>query len=151
MPLYDFVCPACDHLQEEFQGMNDRRTATCEMCGSLSCWSPTTVAGLTIIGDTCSGSMNYTGYDPVLKTEIHGRSHRKRVMKEQGLKEYNPNPEIKAARDEAKYMRRHAPPRDSEARIAGGKLVFSAQDKVVKKQISDNIDKTYKKVQIKGV
>ena len=33
MPTYDYVCDACRHAFEEFQGMSDRLLRTCPSCG----------------------------------------------------------------------------------------------------------------------
>lgn len=140
MPNYQYECPRCLVWFEDFMPHELMDKAVCPECGAFGEYRPSRFFAQ---GDTVAGGVQYTGFDPVLKTEIHGKQHRKKVMKEQGLKEYEPNQEIKKARDEAKYIRKHSPRGDYNARIAGGNLVFGARDKVAKRHLSEKIDKVY--------
>ena len=84
MPVYDMWCPECGNkrFDKYFRNMRDRQRCKCDMCRSQMI--PMVPKRLMINMDsTCEG------YDEVLNTHLRGNTHRKQVMKEQGLQERN--------------------------------------------------------------
>ena len=84
MPVYDMWCPECGNtrLDKYFKNMQDRQECECENCRVQMV--PMVPKGLMINLDS-----TYEGYDEVLETYLRGNTHRKEVMKEQGLRERN--------------------------------------------------------------
>jgi hypothetical protein len=123
MPLYSLECPRCGDLDEHFLGINDAQVEVpCDHCG----WAMTRAADrayyadpIAIQGDTCAGCENFSNYyDDALEVVIESRDHRKRIMEERKLTEYEPTAEGKAARKEARYITDNAPPGDKKALAA---------------------------------
>lgn len=128
--LYDFYCEKCNEITEVFQRMNDKHEYDCEKCGTSTerVWDVPF-----FVGDTCS---DY--YDAGLGCHIKNKEHRKAVMLEKGVTEYNPDPEMKKARDEARYVRSTAKPSEASAAVneiykeAGAKR----KRKIIRKELS---------------
>ena len=120
MPLYSLECDRCGVLDEHLQGSDDTHTAVeCENCGhQMTRFKNRAYYAdpIAIQGDTCAGSENFSNYyDDALDMHITSRDHRKRVMKERRLTEYEPTSEGKAARAESAYIRKNAAPNDTKA------------------------------------
>jgi len=84
VPVYDMWCPECGNkrFDKYFRNMRDRQAYECEICRVQML--PMIPRRMMIIMDsTCEG------YDEVLNTHLRGNTHRKEVMKEQGLVERN--------------------------------------------------------------
>jgi len=120
MPLYSLECKECGDLDEHLQGSQDSNLIVlCDMCGA----EMTRLGNrayyadpINIQGDTCAGSENYSNYfDDGLDTFVKSRDHRKQIMKDRGLTEYEPTSEGKAARKESAYIRKNAAPNDTKA------------------------------------
>jgi len=120
MPLYSLECDRCHVLDEHLQEPNDTHLPVeCENCG----WEMTRFKNrayyadpIAIQGDTCAGSENYSNYfDDGLDTFVTSRDHRKKIMKERGLTDYQPTAEGAAARAESAYIRKNAPKGDLKA------------------------------------
>ncbi|HUX77149.1 MAG TPA: hypothetical protein VMY40_10970 [Anaerolineae bacterium] len=122
MPIYSLQCPECSVVSEHIMGMGDNwAQVKCTDCGlplnrgqhrAWSCDLPT------IQGDTVAGGCNYFYHDKALGMDIRGKEHRDRLMKERGLVEYSPDPEMKKHRDEARYIREQSHKGDPDAAAA---------------------------------
>jgi hypothetical protein len=98
-----------------------------------------------IHGDTCSGSCNFSNYfDEGLDTYVSSRDHRKEIMKERKLTEYEPNPEALAARKEARYILDNAPKNDATARKAAKAQSKAVHEKRTKRVVDNRIKKARK-------
>lgn len=106
MPVYEFHCDVCARYQEEWQGMNDDHIAFCGKCGRAMdrVFSP---AYLT--GDLPQTRGTVMGYDETLGCEVRGQQHRKDLMEQKGLKQYEPDPLIAKYGAEARYIEKHDP------------------------------------------
>lgn len=119
MPLYDLCCPLCGKINEVAMGVDDQEVVyNCESCDAeITRCANQYYANkrIAISGDTCANSVDYSGWDDGLDTYVRSRDHRKQIMAERGLTEYVPDPTMKKARDEARYIRDHAPKGDKAA------------------------------------
>ena len=146
MPLYSLECPECGDLAEYFQGVDDRfAEVECEKCGAVMTRATDRAYyadRVMIQGDTCAGSCNFSNYyDDGLDMHIESRDHRKRVMKEKGLSEYVPNPDMKAARKEARYILDHSPKGDKTALAAARKQSKDADSARKERVVGAAMDK----------
>lgn len=148
MPIYCGECGSCGKVSEFLFGANDPRTCHCPECGDkfeLEGHRRWDMERVNISGDTCAGSVNYSGYyDEGLGEYVLSRSHRKLLMDEKGLTEYSPDPEMKKHRDEARYIREHARPGDPSAAAAARKEYKTAADKRTRRLV----DESFKKAKI---
>ena len=119
MPLYDLTCPKCEMDSEHLMGMDDGHAQIkCPGCGEkMTRLEHKKYAGMKIQiqGDTVAGGCNYDYYDENLDCQITSKQHRLDEMKKQGLKEYTPDPMMKAHRDEQRYIRKNSKPGDAQA------------------------------------
>lgn len=127
--IYKLQCPACSFADEYWMGMHDQDAeVSCEKCGTMvsrklhRVWEPT----FQIQGDTVPRGCSYDYWDENLGVRVKSKGHRQDEMKRQGLREYAPDPEMKARRDEARYIRAHAPKNDRDAAAAARKLYKEA-------------------------
>lgn len=90
-------------------------------------------------------STNYDGYyDDALDTWITSKRHRKDVMDQKGLVEYEPNPTLKRMSDESKYIMKHSNPGDHEA-VAARKTIHKAADKYRREtKVGASLEKAFK-------
>ena len=82
MPVYDMWCPDCGNkrFDKYFHNVRDRHGYGCDIC--MARMLPMIPKRMMINMDsTCEG------WDEVLETHLRGNTHRKQVMKEQGLQE----------------------------------------------------------------
>lgn len=100
--LYDFMCWDCRVKVEDVeQAANDEHKIDCPKCGKR-------------IGQFyhapefhCNRSVS-DYYDPGLGMYVPSKQFREDAMKAQGLTPYEVRPKMKKAREEAKYIRKHA-------------------------------------------
>ena len=123
--IYKLQCPDCSFTDEHWMGMHDQNAeVACEKCGAVvsrklhRVWEPT----FQIQGDTVPRGCSYDYWDENLGVRVKSKAHREDEMKRQGLREYAPDPEMKKYRDEARYIRSHAPKNDREVAAATRKL-----------------------------
>jgi len=87
MPVYDMWCPECGdkRLDKYFRSVQERQSYECEICTVPM--KPMVPRGIMINMDsTCEG------YDEILGVHLRGNTHRKEVMKEQGVIERDSTP-----------------------------------------------------------
>lgn len=146
MPFYTMVCPKCGHVEEYLQGAND----VCVVLQCANCSADITrrdnrlyAADVPVIqGSTVAGGCNYDGYfDEGLGLWVKSKRHRAEEMKKQGLQEYSPDPEFAKHRDEAKYIRKHAPKGDKEAVTAAREQYKIADEKRKRRAVRSAIQK----------
>jgi len=142
--IYKLRCPTCRKAQDHNLAMNDvNAVVPCEFCQAEvsrkldRVWEPT----FSIQGDTVPGGCSYDYVDGNLGVRVKSKRHRLDEMKRQGLREYAPDPESKAARDEAQYIRTHAGPSDLGAPAAAKKVVSEMAKKKQAARIRDLMDK----------
>lgn len=146
MPLYDLNCPHCHETEEYVMEPSDSDTLVeCVLCSGVMTrrvnqdYSNKQIA---IQGDTCAGSENFGNYfDEGLDTFITSRDHRKRIMKERKLTDYEPTSEGKAARAESAYIRKNAAPNDRKALEAARQQSRDMDGKRKKRVIKEASDK----------
>jgi hypothetical protein len=95
--------------------MQDKHEAFCQKCG-IKMERVFYPAYLT--GDLPQTKGTVCGYDESLGVELRGRAHREAIMRERGLAEFVPDPQMQAYREEIKYVEKHAPGRDGRAAVA---------------------------------
>ncbi len=149
MPLYSLECHVCGDLDEYIIGVpNGTDPIPCEACGAelTRMGNRAYYADRVMIqGDTCAGSCNFSNYyDDALDMHIDSRDHRKRVMEEKGLTEYSPNPEMKAARTEARYILDNSPKGDKTALDAARQQSRDVDGKRKERVIGAAMDKARK-------
>jgi len=151
MPLYSLECPQCRQVSEHLMGMDDNRTLIkCTYCaGPMNRNEHRAYYAdpVMIIGDTCSGGCNFSGYyDEGLGAYVSSRTHRKNLMAAKGLTEYVPDPMMSAARKEAKYIRANAPENDPAAMHAAKDQSKVAHDKRTERVIDAALAKARKEI-----
>lgn len=127
--LYTLQCRACESVEDYNMGMYDTDLEViCEGCGlSMTrrvnrVWEP----NYQIQGDTVPRGCSYDYWDGNLGVRVKSKRHRADEMKRQGLRDYSPDPELKKYRDEARYVREHAPNGDLGAYRAANSLYKEA-------------------------
>lgn len=142
--IYKLRCPSCLGCDDYNMAMNDvDLVVPCEFCGAdvsrKTCrvWEPT----FQIQGDTVPGGCSYDYWDGNLGVRVKGKRHRQDEMKRQGLREYAPDPELKAARDEANYIRSHSGPTDLGVSKVTKDIITTATKKKRAARIKDMMDK----------
>lgn len=145
MPVFYCECGSCGHVGEYAFGMDDERVFGCAECGDKQ---PVDghrlygLEGLQISGDTVAGGCNLSGYfDEGLGEYVVSRGHRQELMRKKGLAEYSPDPEMKAHRDEARYIRENAPKGDPIAAAAARKELKTAADKRRDRLVNETFEK----------
>ena len=123
--IYKLRCPQCNSAEDYNLAMNDvDAEVACEKCGAQvfrkyhRIWEAT----FQIQGDTVPRGCSYDYWDENLGVRVKSKAHRADEMNRQGLREYAPDPEMKKYRDEARYIRSHAPKDDREVAAAARKL-----------------------------
>jgi putative FmdB family regulatory protein len=133
MPLYDLICPKCDQESEHLLGMDDQWLhVKCPSCGEkMTRGSNKKYHGMRVLiqGDTVAGGCNYDYFDENLGCHIKNKQHRAEVMKQQGVREYSPDPVMQKHRDERKHIRKNSKPGDIDAAKAIHKEKKAAQTK----------------------
>jgi len=133
MPFHDLKCPECEAVSEHLMGKDDKwLLVKCPSCGrKLTRGDNKHYAGMRIQiqGDTVAGGCNYNYYDEHLDCHIKSKQHRADEMKRQGVREYTPDPVMKAHRDEQRYIKNHSKPGDAQAARAINKEKKAAQTK----------------------
>jgi hypothetical protein len=142
--IYKLRCPNCLEADDYNLAMDDvDAVVPCEFCGmdvsrkTDRVWEPT----FSIQGDTVPGGCSYDYWDGNLGVQVKGKRHRQDEMKRQGLREYAPDPELKAARDEAHYIRTHSRAGETSAKEAASQIVKTASKKKQAARIKDMMDK----------
>lgn len=79
MPIYEYECPICGLITEQFNTIEDRHRNAPECCGITSKLIISKPANPYVSG--------YPYYDPILETEVTDPMHRKRLMKKYNLEE----------------------------------------------------------------
>jgi len=134
--LHDLQCPKCEMVSEHLLGKDDRWVEVkCPGCGvKMTRGDNKKYAGMIIHiqGDTVAGGCNYNYYDENLGCQIGSKQHRADEMKKQGVREYAPDPVIKAHRDEQRYIKKNSNPGDAQAAKAIQVEKKAAQYKRVK-------------------
>ena len=123
--IYKLQCPECGQQDEYHLAMCDSgAVVTCENCSAAVYRSLHRVYEPTfqIQGDTVPRGCAYDYWDENLGVRVKSKAHRADEMKRQGLRDYAPDPEMKKYRDEARYVRSHAPVNDRDAAAAARKL-----------------------------
>lgn len=148
MPLYSIQCPKCHDTDDHFQGINDTNVSvSCIHCGAYMTRRDNrnyAADNISISGDTCSESTDYSGFDDGLDMHIRSRTHRKQVMKERELTEYVPSSEGIAARTEARYILSNSPKGDKSALKAAKAQSVAVHHKRTKRVIDTKIAKARK-------
>jgi len=148
--LFTLSCDGCGFIDEYiFDAREENKQCPCVECGdTLStkthrlylCDIPQ------ITGDTVSKGMNWNYYDDALGIQIHGKQHRADEMEKRGLTDYNPDPVMKAHRDEARRIRENSVPSDADAQAAIAKEYKTATDKRHDRNIRASFDKSLKDI-----
>jgi putative FmdB family regulatory protein len=143
MPIYELECDYCGLRSEHHLGMNDSLDdwLDCPQCTGKICRRHNRIYSVpTIQGDTVAGGCSYEYFDDGLGEYVKSKKHRKELMKEKGLTEYNPDPELQKHRDEAMYIRKNSNIKEPGALAAVRKEHKTAADKrrdrIVKKTFS---------------
>ena len=80
MPIYDLVCPKCDHEWEEFTSVTRKDEVNCSLCGTF---------GITLI--TCKSIPEVYGYyNPGFGAYVHSKKAESLIKKEKNLEELSP-------------------------------------------------------------
>ena len=150
MALFTLSCDGCGFIDEYiFDAREENKQCPCVECGdTLStkthrlylCDIPQ------ITGDTVSKGMNWNYYDESLGEHITSKQQRADVMKKKGLTEYDPDPAMKAHRDEARYIRERSAPSDADARAAIRKEYKTAIDTRRERNLRTSLDGSFKKL-----
>lgn len=85
MSRYDYLCPNCEHIQEEVHGMRERPEIACEVCGVLS---TRLIAGnVEFAGVSGRNDMyHFVDVDTTGKPiEFHGKRQWREHLKQHGL------------------------------------------------------------------
>jgi putative FmdB family regulatory protein len=129
--LYDFICESCNIIFEVQQGMKEDHEYDCEKCKAPArrVYSP-----ITFSVDTCS---DY--YDDGLGCYIKNKDHRKEVMREQNVTEYNPDSIASKMKKDLKDIDADAKP--EEAGAAKQQVRKEASTKRKRSQIRSTIKK----------
>lgn len=137
MPIYTYCCPVCGTVNDEQRLMAERNLVLKCACG---CSMDRVFTAPAIGGDlpATGWRQNVAGYDSGLDAVVLDESHRQRLMKEKGLKEYSPDPEMKKIRDEQAYVKKHGKGKD--ANVALGRLAAEA----TRKRRNTNVSKVVK-------
>lgn len=109
MARYDFACYDCQVVvRDVIQGMNEKHEINCPECGRAigQVFYPPQFHLNKSVSDY---------YDEGLGMYVPSKSFREDTMKAKGLTEYNPNPRMKKAREEAAYLRGQGPGGNAEA------------------------------------
>ncbi len=81
MPVYDYVCPDCGHVEDKFvHDFTDKHSQRCGLCDEAT----QAVPSLTAISPDWEPY-----YDDVMETHVTSRSHRRDLMKKHGIQEKN--------------------------------------------------------------
>lgn len=145
MPIYTLECSYCCLRSEHMLGMNDSLDdlIKCPMCGEDMTRRNDRIYDVPQIqGDTVAGGYERYGYDIGLGEVVKNKQHREDLMKEKGLYEYAPDPEMKKHRDEAHHIRKHSKPSDPEARAAINKEYKTALDKRRDRNVRASLEKS---------
>jgi putative FmdB family regulatory protein len=136
MPTYDYHCIECGSLVERYVEMEKRDAQMCEQCG------------LPILRLPSMPQLNTTNckfesyYDETLGSEVHTERQRQYEMAKKGLKDYEPDSEGKALRDEMKYVRKHSQSeRDVKAFAgkAGTELRKKQRERAIKEKVREGL------------
>jgi len=144
--LYDLQCE-CGEVTEFMMLMDDTdKVVQCDACeGDMTRRKNRLYDVPQIAGDTVSGGCSYQYYDENLGQQITGKQHRKDVMKQRGLTEYSPDPQMKKHRVEARYIANQANGSDPEAKAAIRREYKTASDtrrnRNLEKSLSDSFEK----------
>ena len=141
MPIYTLICGNCRQTSEHIMHHDEHMAEVgCPVCGVAltrmknRAWM---IDGpsMQVQGDTVPGGCCYDYWDENLGVRVRSKQHRQSEMLKQGLSEYSPDPEFQSFRDEASYIKKHAPTGDANAAIAQRKLAKEATSKRREKQI----------------
>jgi putative FmdB family regulatory protein len=78
--LYDYQCPKCNHIFDDFKPVAERHTSVCPKCGAT--------ANMKFSGTTSRAKIfhpywdEHMGHDPVW---VESASHKKMLLQERGL------------------------------------------------------------------
>jgi hypothetical protein len=142
--IYKLQCPKCETAGEYLLGMHESDAVVpCDKCGAEVSRQAHRVweASYQIQGDTVPRGCSYDYWDGNLGVRVKSKAHRADEMKRQGLRDYAPDPELKAARYEAEYIHTHAGPKDSGVKEAASGVVKAASQKKQAARIKEMIDK----------
>lgn len=147
--FYDLECPKCDTVSEHMMEMSEtEKWVKCPECGGEICRRFHRLYDVPQIqGDTVSGGCSYSYYDETLG-QIKNKQHRKDLMKQKGLTEYNPDPTMKKHRDEARKIREHSRPSDPDAVAAIKKEYKTADSTRRDRLIKKSLDSSFKKLNV---
>jgi len=141
MPIYTLICGNCsqysEHVMNSDQHMHEVKCPVCGVALTRMANRAWMVDGpsMQMQGDTVPGGCSYDYWDPNLGVRVRSKQHRKDEMLKQGLSEYSPDPEFKAIRDEASYIKAHSAPGEADAAVAQRQLAKTATAKRREKQI----------------
>lgn len=148
MAWFTLECPDCGTVDEyAFDAREDDKHVGCVSCKRTLRTLENRIYGADIpriIGETCSNSCSYEGFDEGLGEYVTSKQHRSELMKRKGLTDYNPDPTMKKHRDEARRIRENSKPGDPEARAAIKKEYKTASDTRRTRLVRESIDKSLK-------
>ena len=143
MPIYTLICGNCRQTSEHIMHHDEHRLEVkCPCCGVAltrmqhRAWM---IDGpsMQMQGDTVPGGCSYDYWDENLGVRVKSKQHRQDEMTKQGLRDYSPDPEMKAARDEAHYIRQHSGPGDVGVGEAASSVIKEASRKRRQKKIDE--------------
>jgi hypothetical protein len=147
MPIYTLDCYRCSKTSEHIMHHDEHRMEVkCPHCAASLTRHEHRAWGIDgrsmqIQGDTVAGGCDYNYYDDNLGVHLRGKQHRKDEMARQGLREYSPDPELKAGRDEAHYIRQHSRPGDPGVVDSVHKAITAPLKKQRERRIDAILDK----------
>lgn len=155
MSIYTLKCPECGAVQEVDMSPHDKE-APCRACGTTMIrkkhrhWASERII-LQPNATGSGGSMNWEPYyDPNIADGgawVKSKQHRKDLMEKGGLREFTPDPDMQASRNEQRYIQRNASPKEAaEANAAVAELQKTAQRNRARKMAEPTWNKVKEEV-----
>ena len=145
--FHDLRCSECDHITELFLTKDEgHKIVFCDGCNAeMTRWTHKQHTAINIQGETTPRGCSYNYFDENLGEQVRNKQHRKDLMKQKGLTEYSPDPDMKKHRVEARYIANQANGSDPEAKAAIRREYKTASDtrrnRNLEKSLSDSFEK----------
>lgn len=152
MAFYTMEC-GCGCMAEYEMSPSGPLTCGCQQCGAELDVRRNRVwqidgPSMSFSGLPTTGAVFDGYYDESLETYVKSKQHRQDVMDRRGLSEFEPDPEMKRHRDEAKYIKSQAPKGDPGAAAAARREHKTASEKRTKRNTEAALKKEFDKAGI---
>ena len=145
--FYDLKC-SCSVVTEFMMGMEEvDKIVYCPSCNKkINRREHRVLNAPQIITESGPRGVSYNYWDENLETHVKNKQHRKDLMEEKGLTEYNPDLSMKKHRDEARYIREQALPNDEQAKAAIRKEYKTAHDTRLDRNVRNSLEQSFKEI-----